>query len=415
MEENFIKSSITNQVTNKWDYYVFVFALIDTLFLPYFWLVTVPLSLPVVIYWAIKRIKILNYNVEFKMFRVMVLLMIFSTVLGSVIAPSHSYDNIIFLIKYLYVFILYFNFSFVIKNNNIKIKKYLLAFVFFVLVFAILYYLDKSLYQSLKNIWNYRANIFVVENYRNLIGYRYSFIWMDPNNIGYMIVAICLFLFSNEYTSFSEKVLILGSSIIIIIATMSNGAFLSLGIGISAYLITIITRIFKIRTKIKIKIRLLNYLLFIALIIVGIYLIPKVPDFLNSTIAIESFERISENSGDSRFRIWTRVLQNIKWYEYILYIFIGTGGVTLQGGQSISPHNGHLYWIMGYGLISYYIFMYIIFRKRKFTPISKYVWIIPVFIGFTINIMIGEMKLTAILMLLVACSSNYSYSKKYKE
>lgn len=410
MEENLIKSSITNPITNKWDYYVFLFALIDTLFLPYFWLVSVPLSLPVVIYWSIKRynhIRVLN---EFKLIKIMFLLMTFSTIIGSIIQPHNIYENCVFLIKYYYIFMLYLLFRSRLNSKDISLKKILLVFVFFVLIMAIVYYYDKNLYQSFKIIWNYKSNVFVSSRYIGLVGYRYSFIWMDPNNIGYMLTAVVMYLFTNEKTSFFTKIVLITSLGVVLIATMSNGSILAVMISLCVYLLVwIFTRLLRAKVRFRVSINPVNVALFYITILLIIYFIPKIPNLLETTTAVEAFERFESNSGDSRFKIWTDIIKNISIPDYFLYSILGKGGVTLVGQREIAPHNGHLYWILGYGLVSYLIFMYIVFRKRRNTPLIKYIWIVPVFIGFTINTMIGEMKLFGLIMLLVASSSNILY------
>jgi len=78
-------------------------------------------------------------------------------------------------------------------------------------------------------------------------------------------------------------------------------------------------------------------------------------------------------------------------------------------GSKFSPHNGHFYWILGYGFISYVLFMYLIFRKRKRTGLKQYIWVLSILIGFTVNILLGEIKMMGIVMLLVACSSSQKY------
>ena len=386
----------------KWDDYIFWFAVIDILFLPYFWLVSVPLSLPLVLYWAVKRKSQFKDSAEYKIVNFMFILMIFSTIIGSVLHIDNTYENVIFLVKYYYIFMVYFLFKFNFTSKDINLKKILMLFVVFVLVLAIAYYVDKNLYQSIKTVWNYRSNFFVSERYIGLVGYRYSFIWMDPNNIGYMLSSVVFFLFTNEKVSFFTKIILLISLIVVLISTMSNGAFLALIITFGTYITLLLVNI--VRLKIKTKTKPINVILLFASLFLVMFTVPQIPNLLGTNTAIEAIERIQSNSGDSRFLIWTYILENTRLFEYLLLFFIGKGGVTLVGVRELAPHNGHLYWILGYGFISYLAFIYVVFRKRKNTPFIKYIWIIPVLIGFTINTMIGEMKLFGLLMLLVAKS-----------
>ena len=93
-------------------------------------------------------------------------------------------------------------------------------------------------------------------------------------------------------------------------------------------------------------------------------------------------------------------MQHVDFWEYLL---IGKGGVTLVDGVSYAPHNGHLYLILNYGFIAYFIFMYLVFRKRAGQTLETYIWILPIFIGFSINVMLGEIKLMGVVMLLLVC------------
>lgn len=411
MKTNTIRSATVNHTTDNLDYYIFLFAVIDTLFLPYFWFVSVPLSLPVVIYWSIIRHNEIRAFKEYGLVNIMFVLMLFSTLLGIIILPHNIYENVVFLVKYYYIFMLYFLFKIRLNLRDVSLNKFLFLFVFLVLAMALIYYYDKSLYHNFKLFWNYKSNIFVEARYIGLVGYRYSFIWMDPNNIAYMIIAVVIFLLTYEKTIFFTKLIMITSLLVVLVATMSNGAILALITSACVYFVLQIFNLFKIR-KIEVNIRPLNIFLFCITILLGIYFIPKIPNFFETTTAIEAIERFNSNSGDSRFKIWTYIFSNISISDYFLYLVLGKGGVTLVGQGAIAPHSGHLYWILGYGMISYLIFMYIVFRKRKNTPILKYIWMVPVFIGFTINTMIGEMKLFSLIMLLVASSSSILHRQK---
>jgi len=58
--------------------------------------------------------------------------------------------------------------------------------------------------------------------------------------------------------------------------------------------------------------------------------------------------------------------------------------------------------IYNYGMISYVVFMYIIFRIRKGTPLEKQFFMVPLLIGFTVNVGIIEPRFVNILALLTA-------------
>ena len=399
---------------SSFDKIVFYICIIDCLFLPYIWFVSIPYSMPLLMFWFIRKLKIssneFQYKTEYKLFVVLFILMTLSTILSFILAPQYAYKNIVFLILYTAMFLYYFMFLYYVDKYEFKIKNFVILFIIFVVILAIIFNYDKAFYHNVSLFWNLRSGISINDTlYEDYVGYRYTFIWMDANNIGYMMNAIVLYLWCNEKTSFFIKIFSLFSLLFVLVSCMSNGGFLSFGIGFSVYAIVKIFDFLKGRHNKKYKITPVNLILFLITLFALYKIIPQIPNYLASGVAMESFERISSNSGDSRFIIWQTVIQSVNFLEFIV---IGKGGVTLVDGLKFAPHNGHFYWILGYGFIAYFIFMYLVFRKRKVTSIIKYIWIIPILIGFTVNVLLGEIKMMSIIMLLIACSSSAKYLGK---
>ena len=396
------------------DKFIFYICIIDCLFLPYIWFVTIPYTMPLLLIWFIRKSRISNneirYKSEYQLFAVLFLLMSLSTIFSFILAPEYAYKNIVYLILYTTMFLYYFMFLYYIDKYQFKVKNFLILFIIFVVILAIIFNIDKSYYHNLILFWNLRSGITMNENlYQDYVGYRYAFIWMDPNNIGYMMNAIVLYLWCNEKTSFFIKTFSLLSLLFVLIACMSSGGFLSFGIGFGIYVVVMIFDSLKGNYKKKYKLTPINILLFLITLIVLYKIIPQIPNYLETGVAVESLDRVNGNSGDSRFVIWQTVIKSVNFFEFII---IGKGGVTLVDGSKFAPHNGHFYWILGYGFIAYFIFMYLVFRKRKITSIKKYIWIIPILIGFTVNVLLGEIKMMSIIMLLIVCSSSAKYLGK---
>lgn len=406
--KNLIKKSSENKVHN-FDKFVFYACVIDTFFLPYFWLISVPYTMPLVFYWLLRRYKRLNSSKEYKLFLMILILMSISTIFSFALAPQYIYKNFVYLIQFTSMFLYYFIFTFYLNQFNFRVKNFLLLFILFAVILAIFYNIDKSFYHKLVLLWNRRSGVSINEiSYKDFVGYRYSFIWMDANNIGYMMNAIVLYLWCNEKTSFFIKAFSLLSLLFVLISCMSNGGFLVFIFNVFLFLAIEIIQLLKGKYVIKLKISLPGLFVFLITVFLLVYMIPQIPKYLETAVALEALERIDRNAGDSRIEIWRFVIQNVNFLEYI---FVGRGGVTLVNGSNFSPHNGHFYWILGYGIVSYFLFMYFLFRKRKITSLKQYIWILSILIGFTVNIMLGEIKMMGIVMLLVACSS----SKKYLE
>ncbi|UOO37546.1 hypothetical protein IZU99_09905 [Oscillospiraceae bacterium CM] len=353
--------------------------------------------MPVVLYWFIKRYAAVSQRREWRLFVLLLFLMGVSTVLSFFLNPAHIYDNTTLLVELLMMFIYYFMFAYYAERYPLRVKGVLIGFILFVTAFAVVYNVDKSLYQDIKFIWNPRmATAWMTTDFT---GYRFGFFWMDENNIGYMANAVVLFILCHEKTSLFTKALLLGALTLIVISCMSSGALLSTVISVGLYMVYSVWRF--ITGRVTFRWRLTNVVLFVLLAVILYFLIPRIPDYLGGTVAQESFSRIAGNSASSRLSIWKNILQQANFFQYLL---IGQGGDTFLNDAKISPHNGHLFWILAYGIISYVIFMVMFFRKRKTTPPAGYLFMIPIWIGFTINILLGEVKLAAILALLVALS-----------
>jgi len=408
---NELIKNITNNKESFFDKFVFYACVIDCLFLPYIWFVSIPYTMPLLLLWFIRKFQIvktdMRYKSEYKLFTILFILMSLSTVFSFILAPQYAYKNIVFLILYTAMFLYYFMFLYYIDQYQFTLEKFLVLFIIFVVILAALFNIDKGFYHNVILFWNQRSGISINDTaYHDYVGYRYTFIWMDANNIGYMMDAIVLYLWCNEKTSFFIKTFSLLSLLFVLVSCMSNGAFLSFGIAFGLYFIVKIPDLWKSHSIKKYKVTPINMLMLLITLFALYKIIPQIPSYLESGIAMESFERISSNSGDGRFVIWQTVIQSVNFFEFIL---IGKGGVTLVDGLKFAPHNGHFYWILGYGFIAYFIFMYLVFRKRKVTSLKKYIWIAPILIGFTVNVLLGEIKMMSIIMLLIACSSSAKY------
>lgn len=405
---------IRNLVGHKeynFDKFIFYTCILDSLFLPYIWFISIPYTIPLLFIWIFRRYKLLREDnklqQEYKLFVILFILMGISTVYSFILAPQYAYKNIVYFILYTLMFLYYFMYAYYINKYEFQVKKLLLLFLLFVLVLAVIYNMDKALCHNIVLFWNNRSGILINENlYEGFVGYRFAFIWMDPNNVAYTMNAIVLYIWCNEETSLFTKVFSLLSLLFILVSCMSNGGFISFGVGVGLYILVSILRLCRGKHKTTYRITPGNLVLIFITIMVLYKLIPEIPSYLNSSVAIESLERIQSNSGDSRIEIWKTVMSHVNFLEYLV---IGKGGVTLVDGNQFAPHNGHFYWILGYGFLAYFIFLYILFRKRKVTNIKQYIWLIPIFFGFTINVLLGEIKMMSILILLIACSSSAKY------
>lgn len=393
----------------KLDRFVFFFCLIDILFLPYAFFMAISYSFFVLMPWLFIRFNSLNKTERaFQWYILFSILVVISSLAGGLLNGVLS-ENISRAIQIIQIMGYYFLFSYYLKKYSVNIKQYLLWFAWFVAAFCVLYNLDKTLYTSVIHFWNPRGMAAVSEQYYALNGYRFSFVWMDPNNIAYLFVSLVAFLLINEKIQAWQKFGLVISMFFVLVSTMSSGGRIALLIeGILLGVVVFGKSLNRATRTITVKRSTLYWI--VIVLVLSPLIIKTVADlfgwYFQTDIAVESMDRVDNNSMDSRIAIWTRIIQNANFLEYLL---IGYGGSTFLDGIPIKPHNGHFYMIMAYGFIAYFILMHIMFRKRKITPMINYIWIVAVFLGFTVNVLVGEVKLSALIMLMVACTGNKRY------
>lgn len=393
----------------KFDRFVFYFCLIDILFLPYAFFMAISYSFFVLIPWLFIRFNsLIKTERLFQWYLFFSILVVISSLLGGLLNGVLS-DNISRAIQIIQIVGYYFLFSYNLNRYSVNIKQYLLWFAGFVVAFCVLYNLDKELYTGVIHFWNPRGMTAITAQYYALNGYRFSFLWMDPNNIAYLYVSLVAFLLTNEKTGFWQKIGLVISMIFVLISTMSSGGRVALVIeGIVLGVVAFEKKINRVTRTITVKKTSLYWA--ILLLVLSPLIIKTMTELLGwyvqTDVAVESMNRVDNNTMDSRVAIWTRIIQNANFFEYLL---IGYGGSTFLDGVAIKPHNGHFYMIMAFGFIAYFIFLYIVFRKRRITPLMNYVWIVAVFLGFTVNVLVGEVKLSALILLMVACSGTKRY------
>lgn len=385
--------------------YLFYFSVIDILFLPVYNKISIPYSIFFIWCWFIMNLKKLFLNKkEIGLFFVFIFM-----ALGSTFLSLMLHDRIIngfpvwemnikvlgFQITIL-VYYFFFKTYFELRRYT-SLKKVLLAFVIYGLILAVIYNFNKSLYAEIRTFYNADYESMKIY-FDNLLMFRYKFIWTEPNNVIYGFVSVATFLIYNEKHTLKEIIIILVTTIIIEFSTMSSGGLVSIAC------VLCVSLCYSLYSKKKIRIvTKFNYIstIFGLLSVVVIFVVfIKKGNFLINTDVLQTFlARTSENSSDSRIDIWKNILENKNIFFSLVF---GDGTTLLINNIVYRHHSGHLFLIYGYGFIAYLVYMFFIFRKRKNIPWKYHFFLIPIFIGFTINTILEEQKLMLIVVLLVA-------------
>lgn len=379
---------------------VFWFILIDIFLLPYFNVVVIPISFFIIILWAIKNRSIVKYSKDYNGLLICTILMVVSTIFGAIVNAGFGVtsDNIKRLLQYGISFEYLYFFRHYFSNHCPNLKRVLYIFIAFVVVLAVLFQTNPTIYSTICSIFN-KGNAYISSSFLESIYYgytlRYGFIWTDPNNIAYALTGIIMFILITSEHDFAETIILFAANVFVLFCCMSSGGWIGFAISWILYLLYRSTKMK--RTSLLISRRAIVSFGVIVLIIFWVVDSGVLSQFLESDLVNAATERF-ENNENSRTEIWLRILreENIFWHT-----LIGNGSTLIINGVYRAAHSGHLYWIYAYGMISYFIFMkkFFWFGIKK---VWKYIPILSFFLCFTMNTMIGEQKLFLIYIMIVA-------------
>lgn len=378
---------------------MFLFIVIDILFLPYFTLMTVSYSVPIVWLWAIYNHKILFRGREGKIILAAILIMFVSTCINpiyssTVVLETTFSTSVKRLIQYITLFFLLIFFKEIFKKYNKNIDKILLIFLLYVFVLSCLFFLFPYKYGTLKLAINPSDN-HTRRFLQGILVYRFNFLWTDPNNVAYAVTGIEIYLLLRGKLSTLKKFFVLASSMFIILATASAGGIVSFIVGNFLLFLSVIFNNSSLTVKVKINTLLIGFFLIVLSVIILFQtnmfesiVIPMVTKFQNRMAVYQTSNNITGGRLDD-FKHSIAIMSPI-------FLFIGSGH------EGFTTEIGHLYLIGMYGAIVYVCYMNIFFGRFGNQKRRDYVWIVPFFIGFTMNICIGEYKWLAIYLLLLA-------------
>ena len=383
----------------KFEKYLLIFTLVDILFAPYVFFLATTYSQFFVFLWFILKDKRVFQRKELKFYYYIMFFIGLSVIISLFTIPNHFlgeyvFDNfkrglnIVMAISY------YFFFSYFFKSRDVKLEKWIFALLIYVTLWGVLYYLNMSLFITIKRFFNpfdSVTNVFVLNtDFFN----RYNFIWTDPNNIGYTIVGVVAFLIINKKTSNIVLIISVLALLFILLITMSGGSVLT------AFLVIPVSLLVRFQNSLN----LWSRLFLILSIVAAIYLTSKFSSQLTgSEIGETAILRLEDKTEteEPRLRIWKRLFEA---KNVLLYSFAGEGSNLFINGKPYPPHNGHLAFIFGFGIICYYMYVYLFFRKSKTQRWIDLLYITPFLLCFTLNVGIGELKFAAIMYMLVAYS-----------
>lgn len=388
---------------------VFWFCVVDIMFLPFIKILSISASMPLLLAWYTLNFYKLKLTVEFKYFLLFALLLTASVLLSFVVQPDFLTDkhggavyvykqNIVYASILLFMFMYYFYFQYCINKYHIKIQKILYVYLIFNFLLSLYFMLSPHQFFELKSLWSMNSSDVNFEEFSSLI--RFTGLFNDPNNAAVMSTALLAFLLFNEKTNLLISLLFISLISFVVVTTMSVTGAITLVFVISMFAYLSVSRFDGIN-------KLIFVFLSVAAIATAIWIITSLQllSVTDNVVVDAAMQRVQEDAGESggnRVERWKRLLVNSPIFYHII---IGQGGVISLGDALLKPHNGHLYLIYGYGLLAYLIFLYTFFRKRASAPAKDYMFLIPLFLLFSINVGVYDFRYSIIMALLVATYS----------
>lgn len=395
LESNQIKISKREKI-------MFFIVLLDILFFPYITPLYSSLSMWILIFWLPLNLNKLSKTKEVKMFFCALIFILASTIYSFRLSQSIITANITNTVILFYGFLYYFFFRLNFQKYKVKISSFLIGYLIFNAILGLVYYLSPQMYFNMRSFWTMSGN--TIEVGSSLSIYRFTGILSDPNNFAVIINAITYFLIFNTNIKINRKFIIVFLTGFLTVISMSTTGLIMFSLLIFFVVITKLSKVF-LTLKIKKK-DLLFGMIIISLLP---FLLLLINEFLSSEIAAIAINRSESNSADSRIMIWQNLLSSKNMLNHLV---LGDGGNVIINNRIFRPHNGHFHLVYSYGFITYFIFMYTFFRIRgnlSFSSLKKYLFLVPIFLGFTVNVGIYENRFINIMGLLVAA---YATSKE---
>lgn len=393
-------------IEDKFDSICFNLILFDIFFVPLFPWFSISVSLPILLLWYIKKGYLTKFEPEHKYFSVVFFLMAVSTMLSLIGFEDASYNTDFFtsfkrFVQYTTSFCYYFFFMYFFVQYQRNITNIVFWGIVYITLFALFYYLYQDSFIQFKQVvcrFDPQVNRWLDGN--QLAVYRFNYLWADPNNVAYAIASLALFYIIEEHESIFKKYIVLVCLLYVLLCTMSIG-----GIGVTAILIPYVF-FFSDRFRTggsSIKIGVLAIILIIGYISYNFdYLYQIYDSGIRARQDIYGADGMAGGGGR-----WNDLLRGINKFNP-LFLIVGSGQ------EGFVTEIGHIYvWYM-YGLPVYIYFLYVLFGKRSKLTFIEYLPIVPMFVGFTMNIAIGEQKYLLILLLISAYYSAKSYRLKKK-
>ena len=375
---------------------------IDILFLPFLPFIAVSVSVVVGVSWMVLNLHRLYHDKEWEWFVIMLFLMLMGTIMtafytGTVRFETSVSTSIKRFLQYGICFCYYFFYKSYFEKRKVDIRKIIFWAVIFMALFALAYRLFPEQYAALK-IAVHPSDNHTRRFLANMVSYRFNYLWTDPNNIAYLAAGVSSWYCLQNKNRFVHTIIVLLASFFIIFCTVSNGGLIIFIAMITFMAAGTIKKLICNKGRVKTNVLIVA----VAILFAAFFLLSftSLKHVLYDHYIVNFLQRLEVYLGANSSPSGGR-------FEDLMHGLAILSPVTLilgTGQEGIVTEIGHIYWIGMYGVLAYFIFMYLMFRKNRNQTWRSYLWVIPFFVGFSMNIAIGEFKWMAVYLLLLAYS-----------
>jgi hypothetical protein len=370
--------------------WVAYFSLFDLLVLPYFQLVILPLSLPLLLLsLLVLDTRIRNDSYLF-LFGVVIASAVLSVGAGYFVNDSSEYlaENTKRLFQLFSTFFYFFYFRWVARRVPMDIRPVLRVFLVWVWILSIAFVVRPGLTGEL--IRTVYGRLVTAED--TLAEHlRFAYLFTDPNTAGYFLLVAAAGLLMTARTLRSQLTTLAILAPLVFI-TQSRGALFT-------YALVAIATIYPPRrlAKTMLSVRRAGIVLFVVVGLVGLLVYLKQSGNEQFEVARMAYERLFEASseqyatGGARLYVWER------FFTSHLPLPLGRGYVLDVAGVVQGTHTDVLRITYSYGLIALVATMMFFFRRLMAFPTL----ILPALMAFLINSLIDEQKLMALFLALL--------------
>lgn len=313
----------------------------------------------------------------------MVIILLISALYGQAVIKSTDFTEDIKRVAQLSIFMVFSLLPFVKVHVSKEItNKTINLFYFYNIVLLSLFLFVPGVYVSYMELI-YPECLEQIEE--NMFSYRYSYVFTDPNTLGYMLVLI----FSSQAIINNLKVSVLYTvlSLVLVVSTQSRGALV-------AFLFCLLyLSFFKPKLYFK-KYLTIGFFLVIFSVLIDINPISVLIDVIETRSKLEEEAGLSLGGGrDEKYKYF---------FSQFSFLPFGSGYTLYKNGDVFQPHSDLIRIILSYGSLALFLFIYLVSYKFK----HRFIVYVSITIPFLINTLIDDYRLMPLFFVLVTVIIN---------